>query len=80
MLLDLAKLIHRLLLLLLIDADACDLFDNLSAFIRSHLDEACDVSLEDDVIAIRIYPCRPEQLDDFVPRRFLIIYPVDACT
>jgi len=64
--LDFSELVHRLLFFLFIEADACDLFDDLSSLVRAHFDESYDISLQDDVVSVRIDACAVEQLNHFL--------------
>jgi hypothetical protein len=56
------QLIHGLLLLLIELGDAGDLIYDLSALQSAHLNDAGDIALHHDVVALRGDPCFSQQL------------------
>src|SRR3989344_5573970 len=63
---------------LFVDRDIADLLDDLTPFHGRHVHKSGDITLQDDVISIRIDPGRRQKIQYFCPGLFLPIDPIGA--
>src|SRR4030042_2759878 len=78
LLLNPSQLPYSLVLFLLVNADASNLLNHPPLLKRAHIYKSHNISLEDDVVAVRVNPCPAQQFENLLPGPGLAINPVSG--